>query len=130
MGDAALERRPRSQTTTSASPSARTARGETRSHRDQVRQSLRTVGFDQGREQLRPPERSRIDPSKHASNGQGPDGFVAQGLMGPMQVRAPTGIGGFDVSYSPAAEVELVRIGGGVVFKDVITLKGGWAHST
>lgn len=129
VGDAALERRPRSQTMTASTPPARTTRGEARTHRDRVRQSLRTVGFDQGREQLRPPERSRIEPSKHTSNGQGPDGFVAQGLMGPMQVRAPTGIGGFDVSYSPAAEVELVRIGGGVAFKDGITLNGGLAHT-
>lgn len=46
-----------------------------------------------------------------------------------MHLRAPTGSGGFEVSYAPAAEVELLRIGGGVSFRDAIGFRGKRAFS-
>lgn len=55
--------------------------------------------------------------------------FLAQGLYGPMHLRAPTGSGGFEASYVPAAAVELIRIGGGVSFRDAIAVRGGRAFS-
>lgn len=40
-----------------------------------------------------------------------------------MHLRAPTGVGGFEASYATASQVELLRIGGGVEFKDGITIE-------
>ena len=53
--------------------------------------------------------------------------FVQSGVKGPEDVRAPTGIGGFEVSYDPAAMIEHIRIGGSVEFKNGIEIVDGKA---
>ncbi len=55
---------------------------------------------------------------------------MARTVHGPMQLRLPTGVGGFDASYSTAAQVELLRIGGGVEFKDGICRQGEFVVSS
>lgn len=47
-----------------------------------------------------------------------------------MTLRLPTGIGGFEASYATASQVELLRIGGGVEFKDGVSQSGNFATTT
>ena len=97
--------------------------------KDRVRADLRGASFEDGqrlvsaRHPAETPERPvpAADPALAA--------FLARGLYGPMHLRAPTGRGGFEVSYAPAAEVELLRIGGGVSFRDAVGFRGGRAFS-
>jgi hypothetical protein len=53
--------------------------------------------------------------------------FVRSGIKGPEDVRAPTGLGGFEVAYDPAAMVEWVRIGAAVQFRNGIEIVDGKA---
>lgn len=53
--------------------------------------------------------------------------FRKGGVKGPRNLRAPTGVGGFQASYDPAGGVESIRIGGGVTFKDGMKLERGRA---
>ncbi len=96
-----------------------------RSPQEQLRRFLRGASYDEGRERLRPTG-AKPGPESGASREHGLlEGFLASPVHGPMHLRAPTGIGGFEASYSTAARVELLRIGGGVEFKDGITIEAG-----
>lgn len=53
-----------------------------------------------------------IGAARGAVGGLVREAFLRSGLKGPEDVRAPTGIGGFEVSYDPADMIEHVRIGG------------------
>ena len=54
--------------------------------------------------------------------------WVARGMRGPRNLRAPTGIGGFGAAYDPAAHQLLIRLAGGVNFQDSITFQGNRAQ--
>ncbi len=71
------------------------------------------------RESTRSPE-----PSTTTRQDAALDAFMARGLYGPAHVRPPTGVGGFQVAYAPAAGVELIRIGAGVRFLDAVLVRG------
>jgi hypothetical protein len=53
--------------------------------------------------------------------------WVARGLRGPENLRAPTGIGGFQGTYDPRAQQLRIRLTGGVNFQNSITFSGGRA---
>jgi hypothetical protein len=52
---------------------------------------------------------------------------MRSGIKGPEDVRAPTGVGGFEVTYDPADMIELVRIGAAVQFRNAIEIVDGRA---
>lgn len=54
----------------------------------------------------------------------------AEGMRGPENMRAPTGIGGFGAAYDPYGERMLIRLAGGVTFADSITFAGDFAVVT
>lgn len=47
-----------------------------------------------------------------------------QGMRGPRNVQAPTGIGGFGAAYDPGAQRLLIALAGGVTFNNSITFVG------
>lgn len=50
--------------------------------------------------------------------------WIDQGVRGPKDVRAPTGIGGFGVRYDPAVNELTVTLSGGVSFVDGLSIDG------
>jgi len=51
--------------------------------------------------------------------------FIADGLRGPEDLQAPTGIGGFRAQYDPASKKLTITLDGGVTFTDGMTIAGG-----
>lgn len=51
----------------------------------------------------------------------------AEGVRGPENMRAPTGIGGFGAAYDPYTEQMMIRLAGGATFADSITFAGDLA---
>jgi len=50
--------------------------------------------------------------------------FRREGVRGPQNLRAPTGIGGFGAAYDPQMQQLLIRLAGGVEFTDSIRFAG------
>jgi hypothetical protein len=50
--------------------------------------------------------------------------FRSQGVRGPRNLRAPTGIGGFGAAYDPRVEQMMVRLAGGVTFNNSVQFNG------
>lgn len=51
----------------------------------------------------------------------------SEGVRGPENLRAPTGIGGFGATYNPLTEKMFIQLAGGVTFTDSITFAGDLA---
>jgi hypothetical protein len=50
--------------------------------------------------------------------------WIAEGVRGPKDVRAPTGIGGFGAQYDPALNQLTITLSGGVTFTDGLSIDG------
>ena len=71
------------------------------------------------------PDEARLDAQEDYDDAVAEkNAWIDQGIRGPKDVRAPTGIGGFGVQYDPLFNELTITLSGGVTFTDGLVIDG------